>query len=552
MKKLGSLFYSPEDLSNALTTGDTAKVKKCLDYGLSPNYCTRAFGTRVWTTILDIAILKDNTSMVQLLLRYNADITGTVARDKAIIAQAAQSTTSPDQWSTAFHLAANKENESMLKILIEQSNADVNVCDCAGTTPLHLAVSKGRTNIVQFLLEHGACVDALNGKVATPLHLAAGEGKHEIAQLLLNYGAPLDLRDFAGRTALMYAVSKQHSKVTELLASNEADLEAHDNNDFTAFFSAASKFDITMMEILADVGADIEARDRNGCTALIRAVMAKNEALVDSLLKLGISIDTRDSDGWTALYAAMVNDDNDVADTLLDNGAAIQNINKNDGNSLFHDAAKTGCAFVTRYLLAHATDPNKRNERQETPLHLASTHGHRNIVHLLLANKTTDPSPEDFAGKTPLHCAAASGYFAIVKELVTAGAKIDLPSTRTETPIIEAAQNNHIRITHYLESCGARLPKDSMHKLSGDPPPYEMPTDTSRMRSKQGKKVPSILNVAEEAKESEDPFEASIPIPAPLYPDSIILKHADGTEALKAGIEVANARLNLVGTLLGG
>ena len=380
--------------------------------------------------------------MVQSLLKYNADITGTVARDKAVIAQATQTTTSPDQWSTAFHHATNKENESVLKLLIEQTDADVNVCDCAGTTPLHLAVSIGRANIVQILLENGAHVDALNGKDATPLHLAAGEGKHEIAQLLLNYGAPLDLRDFAGRTALMYAVSKQHSKVAELLASNEADLEAHDNNDFTAFFSAALKLDITTMEILADLGADIEARDRNGCTALIRAVMAKNETLVDSLLNLGVSIDTRDSDGWTALYAATVNNDNELADTLLDNGAATQNVNKKDGNSLFHDAARTGSAFVTRYLLAQGIDPNKRNERQETPLHLASIHGLRNIAHLLLANKTTDPSTKDFAGKTPLYCAAASGHFAIVKELVTAGVDIDLPSTQTETPIIEAAQNN--------------------------------------------------------------------------------------------------------------
>jgi len=540
--------YSPEDLYNAWSTGNIAKVKKCLDSGLSPDYCTRAFGRPLWMTVLDKSIVKNDIPMVQLLLNYGPDFTGRVARDKVADAMMTQSTGPFDQWSTPLHYAMEKENDSILKLLIRQGAADVNACDCAGASPLHVAASIGRSNHVKLLLENGADINAINGKEATALHVAAGKGDHETAQLLIQHGTRLDLRNLTGQTALMHAVAKQQYEVTKILASTQADFEVRDKRGFTAFFLAAANLDATTMALLANMGADIEARDRNGCTALIRAVMAKNEALANVLLSFGVNIDTKDSDGWTALYAAMVNGDENLARILVDNGADTQGIDP-DGNTLLHSAAKTGSAFIIRFLLSRGMDPNKRNNNQETSLHVASTNGHRNNAHLLLANKTTEISAVDTSGRTSLHCAAASGQLAIVQELVSKGATISTLDYQMHTPICSAMKANHLRIIHYLESRGARFPKNFNPEFSVDPPPYEMPTDICRLRSKQGK----AASPPNEPDEAEDPFEVSIPKPVLPDPKDIItiIRQEAGKDPLKTGVDVASAGLNLVGTLLG-
>jgi ankyrin repeat protein len=55
-------------------------------------------------------------------------------------------------------------------------------------TPLMIAASRGHTQAVHFLLEHGACVDFV-AKGYTALYLAAREGRGGVVKLLLERGA---------------------------------------------------------------------------------------------------------------------------------------------------------------------------------------------------------------------------------------------------------------------------------------------------------------------------------------------------------------------------
>ncbi len=56
-------------------------------------------------------------------------------------------------------------------------------------TPLHLAVSADRLDVVRFLVAHGAKIDALDDKVRTPLALAVAEKHYRIVTYLRSAGA---------------------------------------------------------------------------------------------------------------------------------------------------------------------------------------------------------------------------------------------------------------------------------------------------------------------------------------------------------------------------
>ena len=201
----------------------------------------------------------------------------------------------------------------------------------------------------------------------------------------------------------------------------------------------------------------------------------------------------------------MVNSDDTIAQILLDNGANTRALD-GKGNTLLHDAAKMGCVFVIRYLLARGVDPNIKNDNEESPLHVGSMNGHRSVTHLLLAKESIEMSGKDKNGRTPLHYAAALGHYAIARELVTNGTDIDADDAQLRTPMYESMSNNHTRISQYLESRGARQPGKMKPDFLDDPPPYEMPSDISLLYSKRG-----TFSRSNDADNLGGPFEISVP-----------------------------------------
>uniref|UniRef100_A0A2K6JR09 Uncharacterized protein n=1 Tax=Rhinopithecus bieti TaxID=61621 RepID=A0A2K6JR09_RHIBE len=77
----------------------------------------------------------------------------------------------------------------------------VNNKDDAGWSPLHIAASAGRDEIVKALLGKGAQVNAVNQNGCTPLHYA-------IAVMLLEGGANPDAKDHYEATARHWAAAK--------------------------------------------------------------------------------------------------------------------------------------------------------------------------------------------------------------------------------------------------------------------------------------------------------------------------------------------------------
>lgn len=90
--------------------------------------------------------------------------------------------------STPLHLAAGYNNIEVVEFLLNQG-ADVNAVDKGGLIPLHNASSYGHVDIAALLIKHGTAVNAVDKWGYTPLHEAAQKGRTQLCALLLAHGA---------------------------------------------------------------------------------------------------------------------------------------------------------------------------------------------------------------------------------------------------------------------------------------------------------------------------------------------------------------------------
>jgi ankyrin repeat protein len=90
--------------------------------------------------------------------------------------------------NTALHAAiAGGPHREVVELLVT-AGADVNVISSIGHTPLHDAVFHNATELLAYLLAHGADVNRSGEGVPTPLAYARQRGKEEAAALLASAG----------------------------------------------------------------------------------------------------------------------------------------------------------------------------------------------------------------------------------------------------------------------------------------------------------------------------------------------------------------------------
>ncbi len=194
-----------------------------------------------------------------------------------------------DRWlydsTPVLHLAVINQHLEMVKYLLDKC-ADVNAKDRYKKTALHWASEIGHLEIVQCLIKKRADVNAYNTQGRTALHLASIVGHFKIVQCLLSNGANVNSKVifFLGirtswsppfleieldsqnwkefkRTALHFASKKGHLEIVKTLIDNGADVNAKDNMGKRALHWASDAGCLQIVQYLIAKGADLNARD---------------------------------------------------------------------------------------------------------------------------------------------------------------------------------------------------------------------------------------------------------------------------------------------------
>jgi len=204
---------------------------------------------------------------------------------------------------------------------------------------------------------------------------------------------------------------------------------------------------------MADGSADL---------ALIEAAGRGDAAAVRKLLGDGASVAARDRQGRTALLAAThapPGVGTEAARLLIAAGADV-NAKDGIGDSPFLYAAAEGRNDILRMTLAAGADLKSTNRYGGTGLIPAAHHGHLETVRILLGTGV-DKDHVNKLGWTALLEAVILGdggpvHTNIVRELVAAGANVNIADRDGVTPLGHARKRGYAGMVRLLEEAGAR------------------------------------------------------------------------------------------------
>lgn len=110
-----------------------------------------------------------------------------------------------DTGDTFLHWLVRQELVQAVHEIVDTC-CNVDVENAFSETPLHVAVEIGSLFLVKFLLDRGACVNAINGRGDTPMHIATyshSKNKNLIIEVLLRFNPDLNIKNNSLSTPLM-------------------------------------------------------------------------------------------------------------------------------------------------------------------------------------------------------------------------------------------------------------------------------------------------------------------------------------------------------------
>jgi ankyrin repeat protein len=173
--------------------------------------------------------------VVQHLLEKGADIKAKNGTDYCVPNQLILTSTKKGG-NTSLGLAASHGHLPVIEYLLN-AGADINAINNQGQTALHFAVANGHYLIVEFLVKKDAL---LHGSV----EFAAKFGFLEILKFLLREGAPLESKRLIGTVALNFAAEEGHLEIVKYL------LEKEESDDLLTIFHAAKGGDYDTLQYL--------------------------------------------------------------------------------------------------------------------------------------------------------------------------------------------------------------------------------------------------------------------------------------------------------------
>lgn len=251
--------------------GNVKAVSFLLDNGADINAQNDLGGTA-----LIVAALHEHEELVRLLLGRGADPKIRSGRGRFAL----------------FSAVSSGGNVNIVRMLFEKCPEAIHWTNSYGATPLHVAAT---SEVVKFLIEKGAQVDARDNLNRTPLFEAAGARSPFLSLIFdrVKDKSIVNLRDSeSGETPLHRAALYGKPQNVQLLVANGADVNAKN-------FAGKTVLDVAQSRVSRDAkrynrlvakpmaGTDLEVRGRKGRIASAESALKKSKDTVKILKEAG-------------------------------------------------------------------------------------------------------------------------------------------------------------------------------------------------------------------------------------------------------------------------
>jgi ankyrin repeat protein/L-ascorbate metabolism protein UlaG (beta-lactamase superfamily) len=265
-----------------------------------------------------------------------------------------------------IHSVVQQGDLTKTQSLIAKDPALLNSKTEDGRTPLHVAVMGGHQELMEFLIQEGANIDALDNEERTPLLNAIIFKKPELAHILIKRGADVKIKSKEGANAIIYALFFGPEDLIEPILDSGQDVNERYEGGVTMMQGAAAMGHIKAMNILLERGADVNAKSDRGETALYFGIRQGNTEIVEWLLSRGAQTQGKLEDsGRNLLHMATLNGYTDIAVLLVNNGVHIDATDRSGKTSLQY-AERYGHKKIAAFLKKQGADitlPDQNNGR---------------------------------------------------------------------------------------------------------------------------------------------------------------------------------------------
>jgi uncharacterized protein len=241
-------------------------------------------------------------------------------------------------------------------------------------------------------------------------------------------------------TALVSAAkSADHAAALDALRQ-KADPNSADADGSTALLWAVHNNDVDLVKKLLAAGADAKKANAYGATPMSEAAIVADVDVLDALLRSGADVESKNADGQTTLMVVVRTSNVAAAELLIKHGSDVNAREDRKGQTVLMWATAESQPAMVKVLLAHGADANARSTTYDWDRRVTAEPRMKNM-----------PS----GGLTPLLFAARQGCLECAKELVDAGAKVDMTDPDGITPILSSLLNAHFDTAKYLLSAKA-------------------------------------------------------------------------------------------------
>ncbi|CAG8906384.1 unnamed protein product [Penicillium salamii] len=355
--------------------------------------------------LLWIVFKDDNVNLAAVLLQHNANINA-FYRGKTPLMRAFQ-------YSSA----------AMRELLLNRRELDLNIHNQARETALWYAIHYGNYSMVQRLLE-------------TALHLAVFTGRIEFVHLLLSRGSNPDLQDDSGDSP--WAWARQFNRpVMKMILSNDPDsdlflgTQSARDAPLPLHQAVAHGSVAAVRRLLRRKDPVLDTQDRKGYTPIHLAIECNRPEAVDLLLSHPrANANCKDKDGNTPLWLSTYSSYYEITERLLADKDIDVNLIGGRGRfeipstSLHHAAARLDTVLLRRLLAVPEIDPNLC-VAGHSPISIAACHGRVNTVACLLNMGNVEINGRGSIDP-PLCRAATHGHHDVVRLLVQQGTRLNI------------------------------------------------------------------------------------------------------------------------------